>query len=244
MANIEHMKNIVATTVGPDAVTLAELRAAIRHLESGAEGFGRSVATLGHPQIDVALPWGGLPYGTLHEVRGSIGGAFAAALASRFLYRQGALVWCADARLAAAEGELYGPVLVRCRSRREVLWAAHEALRSRAVACVVAELEELDLLAGRRLQLAAEMGGAAGLILRFGRFDATPSAAASRWHVEPFFLDDGRRCWSLDLWRVKGGAPGHWLVRWNNATLSFTAAHQPADRPAAVEGAKARHGAA
>jgi protein ImuA len=238
-----------------DPSTLAELRAEIRCLAGGGGGFGAPVATLGDPVIDAALHWGGLPFGTLHEVRGGLASGFTAALAGRFLRHPGALVWCADATLVRRSGRLYGPglarfgidttrlILVHGRGQREVLWAAHEALRSAAVTAVVMELEALDLLAGRRLQLAAEAGKTAGLLLRFGRADAAPSAAVTRWRAEPFFLDRDR-CWSLDLWRVKGGAPNHWLVRHDDQTLSVVALDQPRDRPARTESAAAGQGAA
>jgi protein ImuA len=245
-----------------DPSTLAELRATIRSISGGGGGFGAGVATLGDPLIDAALPWGGLPFGALHEVRGGLASGFSAALAGRFLHQPGALVWCVDAALERRQGRLYGRglarfgiatarlLLVRCRGQQEVLWAAHEALRSTAVACVVIELEAFDLLAGRRLQLAAEAGGTAGLLLRFGRADQAPSAAVTRWRAEPFFSSDNRRAWSLDLWRVKGGVPGHWLVRWpsfgegDDETLSLAAIDQPCDRPAAAEGEAAGQGAA
>lgn len=242
-----------------DASTLTMLRARIRSLEGGAAGFGVPMAGLGHAAIDTHLPWGGLPMAALHEIRGSLASGLTAALAGRLLGAgKGALVWCADAALTRRQGRLYGPglarlgidadrlLLVQCRNAQEVLWAAHEALASSAVAAVVIELERLDLLAGRRLQLAAEAGGAAGLILRFGKPDDAPSAAVTRWRAEPFFVNDlnAYRCWSLDLWRVKGGVPGHWLVRWDDRTLSFAAAHEPADRPAAPQGPAARIAAA
>jgi protein ImuA len=242
-----------------DPSTLAELRARIRGLAGGGSCFTMPVATLGEPMIDAALPWGGLPLGTLHEVRGGLASGFTAFLAGRFLHHPGALVWCADAALVRRQGRLYGPglarfgidaarlLLVHCRGQREVLWTAHEALRSSAVVAVVLELEALDLLAGRRLQLAAEAGGTAGLLLRFGRADSGPSAAVTRWRAEPFLLDahpNDRRCWSLDLWRVKGGVPGHWLVRHDDQTPSLAALDQPRDRPAEAEGGTARQGAA
>lgn len=238
-----------------DAATLAALRARIRRLEGGGAGFGVPVAGLGHGPIDAHLPWGGLPFAALHEVRGSLADGLVAALARRFLAAgRGALVWCADRGLLRRAGRLYGPGLARFGIGPErllvvegvkaeaVLWAAHEALCSSAVACVVVELEGLDLLAGRRLQLAAEAGGGACLVRRFGRSDAAPSAALTRWRVEPFFSGGGHagRCWSLDLWRVRGGMPGQWLVGWDDRTFSFAAAYEPADRPAAPEGPAAR----
>lgn len=248
--NINHAGDPLA-----DPSTLAALRARIRDLAGGGAGFSMPVATLGDAAIDAALPWGGLPLGALHEVRGGLASGFTARLAGRFLQHPGALVWCADAALVRRQGRLYGPglarfgidvarlIIVHGRGRREVLWSAHEALRSTAVAAVVMELEAVDLLAGRRLQLAAEAGGTAGLLLRFGRADEAPSAAVTRWRAEPCFLESGR-CWSLDLWRVKGGAPGHWLVRYDDQTLSLAALDQPLDRPARSEGAAAGQGAA
>ncbi|HRY27135.1 MAG: hypothetical protein H6852_07550 [Geminicoccaceae bacterium] len=229
-----------------DASTLAALRARIRSLDGGGARFGARRSSLGDAAIDAHLPWGGLPRAALHEIGGGLASGLAAALASRFLRAAGTLVWCADAALAARQGALYAPglvrfgidparlILVRCRRATETLWAAHEALRSPAVACVVAEIEGLDLLAGRRLQLAAEAGGAAGLLLRFGRADTAPSAAVTRWRAVPFLGDDpGARLWLLDLWRVKGGVPASWVVGWDEKTLSFAAVREPADRPAA-----------
>ena len=71
----------------------------------------------------------------------------------------------------------------------DVLWAMEEALRCRALACVIAELTgdgaAADLTATRRLALAAREGVSAqnsgfGLLLRH-RATSMPSAAATRW---------------------------------------------------------------
>jgi protein ImuA len=155
-----------------------------------------------------------------------------AAFARRFLRRGGALVWCRDTTLAAELGELHGPglarfglspervIVVRARGEAEVAWAFEEALRSRAVACAVAEIgPRLDLLTSRRLQLAAEAGGGAGLVLR-PEPDPSPNAALTRWRAEPLVAMDGI-AWRLVLWRAKGGVPGVWPVRWDERTLSF-----------------------
>ena len=193
--------------------------------------------------LDRDLPWGGLPMAALHEVSGRAASGLAAALAGRCLGRQGALLWCQNERVARVEGELYGPglarfglsadriVLVRCRDEREVLWACEEALRCRGVACAVAELGRLDLLTSRRLQLAAEAGGGVGLMLRPGEPDPAPNAALTRWRAEP--VAEGT--WRLILWRCKGGAPAVWMVRWDEATLSFALAQSLADRAAPAE---------
>ena len=149
---------------------LNELRARVRAIEGGGLDFGRAAARLGQ-LLDAGLPWGGLPYRSLHEVGGLAATSAVAAFARRFLERGGALVWCRNARVASELGELYGPglarfglapdrvILVQCRDEAEVLWSFEEALRCRGVACAVAEIGRLDLLLSRRLQLAVETGG-------------------------------------------------------------------------------------
>ena len=163
--------------------------------------------------------------------------------ARRFLARGGALVWCRNARVAAELGELYGPGLARfglrpgaadpgaaARDEGEVLWSFEEALRCRGVACAVAEIDRLDLLASRRLQLAVEAGGGAGLVLR-PEPDPAPNAALTRWRAEPVAAVDGI-FWRLILWRAKGGAPGVWTVRWDERALSFAPAASTASATA------------
>ena len=233
-----------------DRTSLDELRAQVRAIEGGGVDFGRVVAPLGQP-LDAALPWGGLPYRALHEVGGLAATGAVAGFASRFLARGGALVWCRNARVAAELGELYGPglarfgllperlIVVRCADEGEVLWAFEEALRCRGVACAVAEVDRLDLLASRRLQLAVEAGGGAGLVLR-PEADPSPNAALTRWRAEPLPVVDGTS-WRLILWRARGGAPGVWSVRWDERALAFAPiARTPAGReqphPAASPG--------
>jgi protein ImuA len=218
------------------SVALDGLRARVQAIEGGGVNFGRTVARLGKP-LDSALPWGGLPYRALHEVSGLAATSTVAGFARRFLAREGALVWCRNARMASELGELYGPglarfglgperlILVRCADEGEVLWSFAEALRCRGVACAVAEIDRLDLLASRRLQLAVEAGGGVGLVLR-PEPDPSPNSALTRWRAEPVAAVDGI-FWRLILWRAKGGAPGVWTVRWDEQALSFAPAAPP-----------------
>jgi protein ImuA len=211
---------------------LERLRARVRAIEGGGRALGREVARLG-PALDRALPWGGLPVAALHEVGGAAGGTVAAGFARRFLECKGALVWCRSDRLARQQGELYGPGLraygidharllhVRARDERDSLWAAAEALRSPAVACTVVELDSLDLGSSRRLQLAAEAGGGAGILLRTGPLDTAPNAALTRFWAEPRLGRDFTAEIRLTLWRAKGAPPAFWMVTWNEETLAF-----------------------
>jgi protein ImuA len=197
------------------------LRARIRALEGGGAGLGREVVPLGLAAIDRALPWGGLPRRSLHELGGRAAAGAAALFAGRLAQARGAVVWIHRARSGQI---LHAPglarfgldprrlLLVLARDDRDAAWALEEALRSPAVACAVAELARLDLTLSRRLQLAAEEGGGTGLVLRPGPPDLAANAALGRWRVEPQALPGPRR-WSLSLWRCRGGAPAVWTLR-------------------------------
>lgn len=108
-------------------------------------------------------------------------------------------------------------LLARPRDQIGVLAVAEEALRSSAVALVVMELgKPIDLVAGRRLQLAAEAGGTTGLcIIPEG---GGSNAAETRWHCTPVFdpADSTLHRWSLI--KNKSGTLGDWNVRWDAET--------------------------
>jgi protein ImuA len=111
----------------------------------------------------------------------------------------GLVLWCLK------RPDLYGPgllahgldparvVLVTARRGDEVLWAVEEALHAgpeAGLAAVVAEIGRLPMVAGRRLQLAAERSGVIVFLLRRWRGAAEaaaerkrPSAALTRWRV-------------------------------------------------------------
>lgn len=205
---------------GPSRISDA-LRARIRALEGGGAGLGREVVPLDLGPVDRDLPWGGLPRRSLHELGGAAAAGAAALFAGRLAQARDVVVWIEPARGGRI---LYGPglarfglesrrlILVRARDERESAWALEEALRSPVVACAVAELARLDLTLSRRLQLAAEDGGGAGIVLRPGPPDLAANAALGRWRVEPLARPGPRR-WSLALWRCRGGAPRAWTLR-------------------------------
>ena len=172
------------------------LRRAIRGIEE-AGSPEQPRLPLGVPEIDRALPGGGLRLGCIHEVAGDEtatgfcaallaralagGGRRGAARAGRDGNRHGALLWLAQG------DDLYAPGLVRygigagqllivsgLRRQDDMLWAMEEALRCRAVRGVVAETGGTGLAAGRRLMLAAEGTGVLGLVLSRGNGTALP----------------------------------------------------------------------
>ena len=110
--------------------------------------------------------------------------------------RGSSLAWIAEDMALAESGALYGPGLdafalaperlltVGVAHRRDLLWAMEEALRCRAVAAVIGEWRHgaIDMVATRRLSLAAAESGALALLLRAVPADEA-STAATRWIV-------------------------------------------------------------
>jgi protein ImuA len=84
------------------------------------------------------------------------------------------------------------------------LWAIEVALRSTAVAAVVADASRLDMSGSRRLQLAAEAGGTLGLLARPRAEMRSLSAAATRWMVSPVVSRHDEPRWVVELLRCKG----------------------------------------
>lgn len=216
---------------------LAALAAKIAAIE-GAARTCMGVQPFGVEEIDACLPGGGLPLGRWHEIVGhgletetSAAPAMFTAMAAAPLAARGETVWIVrrDDLWAPGLSGLNFPVerliLVCARDEAETLAIMEDALGTVGVAAVVGEVEDVDLTAGRRLQLACERRGATGFAIRrrpFGGTSAkavTGSAAASRWRVasapsEPradeFGLGAPRL--TVELQRCRGGRTGAWLL--------------------------------
>ena len=220
---------------------LSELRA----LVGASELANRPSGTLpslpfGLPEIDNALPTGGLMLGAMHEVMGggadSMHGAAAASFAGGVLARtQGPIIWTYVRR------DLFAPALAgvglhpdrviyeEAGDSKTVLLVLEEALRNVGLGGVVGEVDGvIGLSASRRLQLAAEASGVLGLIIRRPRrltanAEAEPTAAHTRWRVtsvpsgpplswSPATHGLGLAQWQLDLLRCRGGEPRSFVV--------------------------------
>ena len=169
-------------------------------------------------------------------------------------------VWIAEDMTALESGAPYGPgldgagltperlVTVQVAQRRDLLWAMEEALRCRAVTCVIGEMRHgaPDPVAVRRLSLAAAETGALVLILPAAPAD-NASTAATRWMVgaSPSFVIPGRASartrndeesgprFLIQLLRNRRGPRGQWILEWSAGDGRFTlAAHaQPVAQP-------------
>ena len=143
----------------------------------------------------------------------------------------------------AESGAPYGPGLdafglaperlltVAAARPRDLLWAMEEALRCRAVGAVIGELRhgEIDMVALRRLSLAAAESGALALLLRAAPADEA-STAATRWIVGAA----PNACFAIELVRNRRGPLGSWILEWSDSDERFLlATHaQPVAAPA------------
>lgn len=228
---------------------------AVRRKLAVLEERKRGVLSFGDQRIDDRLPGGGLPLGCWHEAVGegledeiaAATGAFVAALIAP-LARLGAVVWVMRRQDLHAPGlaSLGFPaerlIQVGAPSQTEALIALEDALRTPGIAAAIGEVEALDLIAGRRLQLACERHGAAGFIIRrrlFGRRQAggLAAAAATRWRIasspsepEPGEPGLGAPRWRVELERCRGGCPGAWIMEKADGPLSLRVVAELGDR--------------
>jgi protein ImuA len=216
--------------------------------------------------IDRALG-GGLACGALHELApaapmqlGATSG-FGLAVAARASGDRRQVLWIATDYAAGEGGGPYGPgldlfglaaarlLVLRVSKPVDVLWAMEEALRCRALACVVAEMtgegEAADLTATRRLALAAREGVSArnsglGLLIRH-RTTAMPSAAATRWEIAAALSQPdayggiGRARFDLSLRKNRRGPSGRWIIEWNHHERAFQPAVSVSVAPATLD---------
>jgi len=241
---------------------LAALRAEIAALEGGARADAEVMA-FGDVRLDGRLPGGGLALGHWHEFVGegleletaAASAAFVARLAKPLTTR-GELVW------VLRRDDLHAPGLagvgfpadrliqVCARDDAEALAVMEDALRTPGVAAVFGEVGEVDLTAGRRLQLACEQAAATGFVLRRRPFGGTAkaavsSAAATRWSLAPSPSEPaaeefglGAPRWRVSLERCRGGRTGSWILQaWeeDDAAHPFRLVAELGDRDVAAQ---------
>jgi hypothetical protein len=198
---------------------LADAR--VWRLKDASAAPTRPVWSTGCSALDARLPGGGWPTASLIEVLLDDTGLgevqlFLPALVEcqRRTGYGGAddapwLVWIAPphepyAPALAQQGiDLTRLLVVRPAGATEALWAAEQALSSGVCAAVLLWLKGTDDRWLRRLKLAAEAGGALGVLFRPERHRFESSPASLR-----LLMTRGEQETRLDLIKVQGGRPG------------------------------------
>jgi protein ImuA len=182
--------------------TLATLRGNIERIETHGDAYAPRRVVLGHVDADATLQ-GGLALGAVHEVfteagrQSAAATGFVAGLAGRAGARR-PLVWVRQDFTEIESGALsmsglaelgLDPrllVTVRAADVDTALRTAADALACDALGVVVLEVwgqaRQLDLVASRKLTLAAQASGVTGLLLRVAA-EPLPSTAETRWIV-------------------------------------------------------------
>jgi protein ImuA len=248
--------------------TLAGLRGRIERIEAHGEAYAPERVSLGHADADATLQ-GGLAVGAMHEVFAEAGRQSAAAtgfiaglagrlsLAGRAAGRR-PLVWVRQDFSEIESGALsmnglaelgLDPrlvVTVRAADVDTALRTAADALACDAIGVVVLEVwgdaHPLDLVASRKLTLAAQASGVTGLLLRVAA-EPQPSTAETRWivravHSPPAALWSawGAPVFDAQLVRNRHGPVGRWIMEWKCDECLFS---KPAAYPQPVAAAPA-----
>lgn len=247
--------------------TLASLRGSIERIETHGDVHALNKVAFGHGSADAML-CGGLARAAVHEVfaeghQGAAATGFLAGIAGRMAPRK-PLVWVRQ-DFAEIESGALSPnglaelgldprllVTVRAADVETALRTTADALACDALGAVVletfGEARQLDLVASRKLTLAAQSSGVTALLLRVGATPA-PSTAETRWivraaHSPPAATSMLAAPWSAwgapvfdaQLIRNRHGPVGRWIMEWKCDECQFS---EPSSYPQPVAAAHA-----
>jgi len=169
-----------------------------------------------------------------HEVCGANAPSFAFAAAGQM---GGTIMWVSEKWQAeginpAGFSHYVDPqdfLTSKVKNQDEGLAIAEESLRSGAISLTVIELtKSYSFVAGRRLQLAAEMGKSTGLcIIPEGLGN---NAAESRWRCTPLYDPQDSTLQRWEIIKNKSGTLCAWDVKWNAETHRINVVREIAQR--------------
>jgi protein ImuA len=188
--------------------------------------------------LQAAFPEQCFPTAAIHELisysaeEAAATCGFIAALSAKLLPRDGHCLWISTRR------RIYPPTLknfgitperiifLDLPRHKEALWALEEALKCKALGCVIAEIPELSFAESRRLQLAVEKSRVTGFLHRHKPRSENTVACVTRWKIRPLESrapDElpglGLPRWEVSLLRVRNGRPGSWPLEWSQGRL-------------------------
>jgi len=158
---------------------------------------------------------------------------FIAGILSSILQKGGAAIWISSSHA------IFPPALVsfginpaqfifiRLCNQKEVLWTIEEALKCEGLTAVVGEINTLDFIQSRRLQLATEQSGVTGFLLRTHQRILNTTACTCRWQIHSLQSETedglpgiGFPRVNVELLKVRNGKTGNWQLEWANGKFN------------------------
>jgi protein ImuA len=195
------------------------------------------------------------PTGTIHEFLAehpedtAASEGFIAGLLAKLMENGNSCLWISKNRkLFPPSLETFGVdpqkiIFLDLYYTKEILWVMEEALKCEGLACVIAELPDIDFAQSRRLQLVTEKSHVTGILLRKEpKRSLSATACSARWQIKPQpteILDGipgvGNPRWEVNLLKVKNGEGGKFYIEWAEDKFapfeSPTINPQPQDLP-------------
>ena len=213
-----------------------------------APSFNKQIYT-GLTSIDSSFPHGCFPTGSLHEFINSCDEDAAAAsgfvsfLLKKLMKKNGVCIWTGlQQNIFAAALPAYGiaadkVIFVKVQREREVLWVMEEALKCSSLAAVIGQVNNIDITASRRLQLATEKSQVTGFVLR--QQAKSPIASVAKWRITslPGKTEDGMPGvgfprWNVELLKIRNGKTGTWQIEFAAGRLNdLTANNESIENP-------------
>ncbi len=194
---------------------------------ASGDGFG-----LG--PVEACFPSKVFPTGTIHEFLAhnpedtAATEGFIAGLLAKLMENGSSCLWISrNRKLFPPSLETFGTdpqqiIFIDLYYTKEILWVMEEALKCEGLACVIAELSDIDFSQSRRLQLATEKSHVTGFLLRKEpKFSLSATACSARWNIKPAPTEIingipgvGNPRWEVNLLKVKNGEGGKFLIEW------------------------------
>lgn len=194
---------------------------------ASGEGFGLGPA-------EACFPNNIFPTGTIHEFLSeqpedaAASQGFIAGLLAKLMENGSSCIWISrNRKLFPPSLETFGTdpqqiIFIDLYYIKEILWVMEEALKCEGLACVIAEISDIDFAQSRRLQLATEKSHVTGFLLRKEpKFSLSATACAARWQIKPAPTEIingipgvGNPRWEVNLLKVKNGEGGKFVIEW------------------------------
>jgi protein ImuA len=217
---------------------LSQLKEELLPLQGYKHKAGNEDIAIELGPINQAFPHHQFPIGAIHECiyddieQLSVSAAFITYILSS-LMKQGAVsIWISQTP------NIFPPALhlfnidpaklifIKARKGKECLWCMEEALKCEGIASVIGEIDDVDLTASRRLQLAVEESRVTGFVLRNKKINLSNIASVAKWKISSL-LSSNEDCpgvgfpqWNIELLKVRNGQPGTWKVECRNNKIN------------------------